>query len=309
MQWICRSAFRTKDANGNVTSTVSGTAKNTLTDAEAATYTYENVIFRSGDAWDPRMMAEAPDKPSNVSVNSSTLSWDNVAYSRLYIVFRDNNVLGFTTSNQYTDATATAGQTYSYAIQAVGEYGALSTISEPAQVLPVTGIQVAVRKVNNAAVVSWSTRTENNTSHFEVERSSADAAFKIIGKTSAVGNSTSTNRYSYQDVLQFSGDVYYRIKAVDFDGKYTYSPIVILKGDEQAFYLYPTVATSSIQVVHPKTAGTILVYGLTGQLLKSVSAESNSGQTSLNVVSLTPGMYLVKFKNSTETLNAKFIKQ
>jgi pectin methylesterase-like acyl-CoA thioesterase len=129
-QRISNYEYDVKDADGNVTSTVKGTAKSSLTDAEAATYTYENVIMRSGDTWDPRMISEAPGKPSNVQISGFALSWDNVAYTRLYIVIRDGKVIAFTTNTQYTDANPVAGKTHIYAVQAVSEYGALSTKSD-----------------------------------------------------------------------------------------------------------------------------------------------------------------------------------
>ena len=123
-QRISNYEYDVKDANGNVINTVHGTAQNSLTDDQAATYTYENVILRGGDTWDPRMIAEAPAKPVNVKMSGSVVSWDNVAYSRLYIVFRNNNVLGFTTDTHFSDNSAVIGA--SYAVQAVSEFGALS---------------------------------------------------------------------------------------------------------------------------------------------------------------------------------------
>ena len=118
--------YDVKDAAGNVTNTVTGTAKKSLSDAEAATYTYENVILRSGDTWDPRIISEAPEKPANVILTGSELTWDNVPFSRVYVVIRNNKVIGFSTTNQYSDATAGSGVSYTYDVQAASEYGALS---------------------------------------------------------------------------------------------------------------------------------------------------------------------------------------
>lgn len=120
--------YDVRDANGSVTNTVKGKAKNRLTDAEAATYTYENVILRSGDSWDPRLMSEAPAQPNHVKASQNSLSWAHSAYTRLYIVFRNHKVIGFTIDNNYTDSTAVPGVTYTYAVQAVGEFGALSRV-------------------------------------------------------------------------------------------------------------------------------------------------------------------------------------
>jgi len=117
--------YNKTDSSGNIT-TIKGKAKKSLTDTEAATYTYDNVVMRNGSNWDPRMMTEAPEKPAKVLLKGSTMSWKDIPYSRLYIIFRDGKVLGFTTNSTYTDSTAVSGNTYTYAVQAVSEYGALS---------------------------------------------------------------------------------------------------------------------------------------------------------------------------------------
>lgn len=120
--------YDVRDVNGTVTNTIKGKAKNRLTDAEATTYTYENVILRSGDSWDPRLMSEAPAQPSSVKATQNNISWAPSAYTRLYIIFRNDKVIGFTLDNNYTDSTAMTGVNYTYAVQAVGEFGALSPV-------------------------------------------------------------------------------------------------------------------------------------------------------------------------------------
>jgi pectin methylesterase-like acyl-CoA thioesterase len=177
--------YDTKDANGNVTGTVTGTAKNSLTDAEAATYTYENVILRSGDTWNPRLIAEAPDKPSNVAVSGAVVTWNNVAYTRLYIVFRNNDVLGFTTDTHFTDTKVVAGTTYTYAVQAVSEYGALSEtttatsgVSKTDQVVTIS--QVSPKTYGNTAFTLSSTVTPSG---YDVVYSVSSGPAIISGNT------------------------------------------------------------------------------------------------------------------------------
>lgn len=138
--------YNKTDSSGNMI-TVKGKAKKSLTDAEAATYTYENVAIRNGSNWDPRMMTEAPEKPGKVLIKGSTISWNDVPYSRLYIIFRDGKVLDFTTNGTYTDSSAVSGNAYTYAVQAVSEYGALSAMTNAVDdTLP------PVVKVKNIAV-------------------------------------------------------------------------------------------------------------------------------------------------------------
>ena len=104
--------------------TITGTAKKSFTDAEAATYTYENVTSGT-DGWDPRTVTEPTNAPANVTITSGgNLTWVATQYAICYVVIRNNKVIGFTTGTSYTDASYTAGA--SYKLVAVAESGALS---------------------------------------------------------------------------------------------------------------------------------------------------------------------------------------
>ncbi|MEI8273488.1 MAG: pectinesterase family protein [Paludibacter sp.] len=132
--------YNTMDTNGNLTdlsqrissydyvsngSTITGTAKSSFTDAEAAQYTYANVTSGS-DAWDPRAVTEPTIAPVNVAITSGgALSWDATPYSICYVVLRNNKVIGFTTSPGYTDASYIPSATYN--VVAVSQSGALSS--------------------------------------------------------------------------------------------------------------------------------------------------------------------------------------
>ncbi|MFT3752404.1 MAG: pectinesterase family protein [Paludibacter sp.] len=168
--------YNTMDANGNpidlsnritqyqytVTNTdgsasiVSGKAKNSFTATEAATYTYENVV--SGiDAWDPKTQTEPTDAPANVKItNNGSLSWDATPYAISYVVVRDGKVIGFTTSNAYTDASYAVGATYK--VSAVAESGALSTAATATKLTPVDAVEsvasVKANRVNGKVMIT-----------------------------------------------------------------------------------------------------------------------------------------------------------
>ncbi len=122
--------YDVKDSEGNVIETVTGTAKNSFTDEEAAAYTYENVVVGAG-TWDPRMMMEVTEAPE-ISLTDNVVSWDVVPYSMCYVVMRNGEVVGFTTNNSYTDETAENSSGNIYTVQAVNGYGALSKMSNEA---------------------------------------------------------------------------------------------------------------------------------------------------------------------------------
>ncbi len=91
----------------------------------------------------------------------------------------------------------------------------LSDITNP---LPVEFSSFNVSCRNNGEVkIIWSTQSENNNSHFIIERSTDGIQFDEIGVVQGNGNSTQQIIYEYIDYDRI-GLAYYRIRQVDFDG-------------------------------------------------------------------------------------------
>lgn len=113
-----RDTYYYTDSNGNK---VYGTAKNHLTDEEAAEYTVKNVLSGT-DNWEPVIKTEECETPV-VSYSSGLLSWEPVKYAICYLVTKGDEVVGFTTDCQmnvnYDNANGLN-------VQAVNEFGGLS---------------------------------------------------------------------------------------------------------------------------------------------------------------------------------------
>lgn len=76
------------------------------------------------------------------------------------------------------------------------------------------------------AVINWSTRTETNNDYFQLERSNDALNFEVVAKIKGAGNSTMQKSYSYSDNLFQSEKPYYRLKQVDYNGKFKYYPSI-----------------------------------------------------------------------------------
>lgn len=284
-----------------------GTAKNFLTDEEAAAYTYENVVLRSGDTWDPRIMAEAPAQPANVKLENSVLTWDATAYTRLYVVLRNNEAIGFPLTNQFTDLTAIGGVNYSYKIQAVGESGALSTTSEVVKTLPVTGLTLKATKANQAVQLNWNTYTEKGTSHFVVERTVDGKSFEQIGFKQAVGNSQNQQQYYFTDKAPLSGTNIYRIKAVDFNGHFEFSDLVAVKFLVEAdLAVYPNPSHDYIRIANGPAQFDMNIFDLEGRKLKSLQAMDR--EHLIDISTLSPGYYILEIIDGPIRKLTRFIK-
>ncbi|MHA7102324.1 RHS repeat domain-containing protein [Roseivirga pacifica] len=113
-----------------------------------------------------------------------------------------------------------------------GAYFTLASSEEEA--LPITLVDFEVRQTEDGAVeLYWTTASEVNNSHFVIERSTNGYGFSEIGfKTGAV-NSTELVEYQYFDLQPPAGKAYYRLKQVDINGAYEYSPVrtINIKGE------------------------------------------------------------------------------
>lgn len=108
-------------------------------------------------------------------------------------------------------------------------------------VLPVSWLSFSARALSDRIQLDWVTAAEQDNAYFVIERSLAGAAFLEIGEVAGSGNTDSPTSYQFLDqaLPNYSTLIAYRIKQVDLDGSFSYSPIDQLRwqGNRQAFYI------------------------------------------------------------------------
>jgi glucose/arabinose dehydrogenase len=72
----------------------------------------------------------------------------------------------------------------------------------------------------------WETCCEVNNAGFEVERKQPATDWRVIGFVQGRGTTSEVQRYSFTDNTAPTGTVLYRLKQNDFNGAFSYSPIV-----------------------------------------------------------------------------------
>lgn len=96
-------------------------------------------------------------------------------------------------------------------------------ISLPVELLYFEGVKYPT--FNN---LKWATASEQNSSHFDIERSEDGENWRVVGTKSSAGNSQSLINYYYLDYYNQDNTVYYRLVQYDIDGQYEiYGPISI----------------------------------------------------------------------------------
>ena len=89
--------------------------------------------------------------------------------------------------------------------------------------LPLSLISFTANYRDGSTWLYWQTASEQNSSHFDIERSIDGINFLSIGNVIAAGNSSFIKNYDFNDQHSQKGVNYYRLKMVDVDGKYNFS--------------------------------------------------------------------------------------
>jgi len=172
--------------------------------------------------------------------------------------------------------------------------------------LPVTIINLKAQQQKSIIKIDWTSVTEINVAGYEIQRSSNALNFSTMGSLTAKGNGTQKVNYTFNDVQPMHGDNYYRIKAVDKDGKITYSNTVLVKlnNDRIITVVYPNPAKD---IIHVETNGSA-IFSLINQSGKILVTTNINGKGVINVSGIVAGLYYLK-NNSTGSVQKVVIER
>jgi Secretion system C-terminal sorting domain len=190
-----------------------------------------------------------------------------------------------------------------------------------AQTLPVRLTSFTATLANETRVeLRWTTASEINTSHFNIERSTDGTNYTTAGMVFANGTATTDADYQFPDNISSlrSQVIYYRLKSMDNDGKSQLSEVRIVRIGKSAentisILTYPNPARNEIQVTIPnewqnKTA-LYEVFNTHGQLVMRRATSQASQTQQLNISMLAPGLYYIKVICDNQTALQKIVKQ
>lgn len=138
---------------------------------------------------------------------------------------------------------------------------------------------------NNNVLLQWQTAAGFSNNYFDVEKSRNGINFNKIGEIFSVkDNSIHNNNYQFIDTMANEGMNYYRIKAVDFNGKTSYSavlPININSYTNSDFYVLNNPAHDILKVhIGENTAPSLIrIFDLNGKLKISHSGQKFRNST------------------------------
>ncbi|QHL88609.1 DUF11 domain-containing protein [Nibribacter ruber] len=181
--------------------------------------------------------------------------------------------------------------------------------------LPVTLVNFNGKAVANGVQLTWTTATEINNEKFLVERSTNGKTFQTVGEVKGAGNSSQVRNYGFLDTNSPAGTIYYRLKQVDFDGKFEHSKVISVKTKTEAtkavkLNAYPNPTTGVVNLdlssLNNSTV-TILVYSMDGRLVKTTQVQGGGNQQ-VDLGSLAVGTYLLKVSTPEVTIMKRIVK-
>ncbi|KAI9459566.1 hypothetical protein F5148DRAFT_1287093, partial [Russula earlei] len=171
--------------------------------------------------------------------------------------------------------------------------------------LPVTLVSFQGQKQGSSNLLTWTTATEINSSDFELQRGIDGSTFTtltVVASKAVNGNSSTLLTYQSTDAKPLTTDNYYRLKLVDKDGSFTYSNIVLLKGDETnstVVSIYPNPVADHLNIViaaKENNKVSLIVTDMNGRVISSQNVQLVPGTNSMqvNVSQFAKGTYAVK---------------
>ncbi len=187
-------------------------------------------------------------------------------------------------------------------------------------VLPLQLLSFAGSRSANTININWVTTNEKNVSSFTVERSFNGKDFTAIGSVKA----TNTIQHSYiftdadASAVKAANFVYYKLKTIENNGAATYSIVVRIEpvtGNANVI-LYPNPTRNGVAYVKltNNISGKlqVTITDASGRIFstQTIQASGGSNQLSLNVSSLSAGIYHVKITSAgSQVLMQKLVIQ
>jgi len=175
--------------------------------------------------------------------------------------------------------------------------------------LPVDLLYFNAKANSKAVALEWETASEINNDYFEVLRSEDGESFEHVEQVIGQGTKSTNTRYLEEDAKPLPGVSYYKLKQVDFDGKFTFSETKSVRFEDLNifFNIYPNPTSGEEININLKSENiqgsvTIEIQNIQGRKLFDetfrVDSDSDTFLTLyLSQMRLSPGPYNLIIKS------------
>ncbi|GMU86319.1 MAG: hypothetical protein AMXMBFR48_15610 [Ignavibacteriales bacterium] len=173
-------------------------------------------------------------------------------------------------------------------------------------VVPVELTSFKASSTGNNVQLNWATATEVNNRGFEIQRKSSNGDFVSVGFVGGNGTTTDRKEYAFVDKNVTSGSYSYRLKQVDFDGRFEFSDAVNVDVEAPAkFELsqnYPNPFNPSTKInfgLETDAQVKLTIFNILGQqvaVLANGFMTAGNHSVAFDAKNLTSGIYMAKLE-------------
>ena len=186
-----------------------------------------------------------------------------------------------------------SSRSFSFATAALGRL----TVSNTANPLPVELVRFTAELHGADALLKWATASERNNDHFDVEASADGRTFGRIGQVPGHGSSVQAHEYQLTDpaIARYAASpVYYRLRQVDLDGTFSYSPVRTVAVGKPGLALFPNPTTNATTLIGAAPGTVVTVLDAVGRQVLAATADAAGTAALLLPAGTASGVYVVR---------------
>lgn len=185
-------------------------------------------------------------------------------------------------------------------------------------ILPISGLLSFNGLVqNNSVQLNWELASNCGYQKITLEKSSTGKGFLPVSDFT-VSPTGPLQKMSFRDPANIQGNVFYRLKSTDLQGKPSYSQIVVIKNNLQSisgFKIYPNVVESGASInlnAEQKQQASLMVTDFAGRVMKQQNFQVQPGSNSLSISGMenwSAGQYVVVLQMGSEKYAQQIMKR
>ena len=189
---------------------------------------------------------------------------------------------------------------------------------QPSGTLPLHLTDFSAAYQSAGVILKWTTASEKNFSHFELERSTNGKTYDELAVVFSGESTAAEKNYAYTDKSVNTGIplFYYRLKMVDLNGAVTYSQVQVIRLTENkntvSVVAYPNPVTDRLLLTMPSgwtgQKAVAQLYTSCGILVKSVPFASVNNNETIDMAQLNKGVYVLNISCQDKSVQTKILK-
>ncbi|MCB9338811.1 MAG: T9SS type A sorting domain-containing protein [Lewinellaceae bacterium] len=193
------------------------------------------------------------------------------------------------------------------------DYPSAGQVTAKLGVLPVELVAFRAFAIDGKKVqLDWTTASETNNDYFSVERSGDGVRFEEIGQVRGKGTvSSGFIDYTFGDENPLPGNSYYRLRQVDFDGRFEFSWVVSVYMEGMAgvssLHVFPNPSRGQVicEINDVNGMATLKLFDAAGKFV--LAGELEGGRQPFDWGALPKGVYWMKVKADGKTITKKIV--